>query len=1781
MSQKDKVDTSAYDDIRLTILIAKRNAIFEVVQKIYDLSSNIHKDAARRESFLDESANVDSLRDSFEKILDEYNERLLEVDPSGKPDYKSYVAFESLFSRIKRLRTECVQQSQPSTSFDTKNILAPNKGAATLPPIELMTFSGDIRSWPLFYASFKSTVHDNPSLTAAEKLYYLLGKLTGKAQTVCAGITPSAENYQLILQALIDKYEDKRMLASTYLNQIFDFKPLQSASAANFDLFTENFTSAVRALNNLKLNNLTDLILLHIALKRLDSDTVRAFELSTSSKIPDFEDLVEFIKVRAKILERTQSIPGSLSGRQNNNNNTRRSNNVNNSVSAPKYQAYVSTVNSNSRCLCTNIVHQNLFKCSEFNKMTPQERFNCVKDKNACVNCLSINHRVSNCSSNINCRVCKMKHHTMLHFKRENPGHPPAASAPSAVPRHAPAECAAPAPPASPQLAAAAAPRQDVALCATYNALDSNNLSCLPTQTAPARSKQTTVLLSTAQVVAYDNNGVLHIIRALLDSGSQSHFITKECCDRLGIQLPDTERTIVKGFGGTEKVIKSNLIDLKIFSRFNSNVCFNISSLVVDQVTDLLPTAMVDNSVLSHLAGLPLADKSFGVPNKVDVLIGASLFPHLFLPDVVHSSRDSSAPSALHTVLGYVVMGTAPTIPTFFNHQALTCCHAQEPVAIDSLVRRFWELEELHSTPPAQHPADVECEEFYKATTTRDPVTGRYVVGLPFNEDVYSLGNSLEIARKRFMCLERKLEASPKLRSAYDDVIKDYLDKDYIAPAPHYESRDPEPIYVIPHHGVVREDKTSTRLRIVMDASCKTSTGRSLNDILHPGPNLQGDLFKILLNFRLFAVAMTADCRQQFLQIIMREADRRYQCFLYRFSPQDPLVLYQFNRVCFGLTSSPYHALRTVRQLIDDDGAKYPLASRVASSSLYMDDLAFSLPDESEAVSASQQLIELFKGARWDLVKWNSNSQFVLNNLPASYKLRNDVEFDKSVQHKILGLHWSIEDDSFYFKISIPDNDTCTKRSILSTVARLWDIMGFVAPTVVYAKLLIKQLWLLHLDWDDVPPPSIIKMWKQFCTELPSLNELRIPRHVGAFENSVITLLGFSDASENAYGAVVYLHVSTVAGNTVQLVCAKTKVAPTKPVSIARLELCGAVLMSKLLRAVLDNYSHRFPIKTFAFIDSKVALYWIKSSPHRWQTFVANRVVQITDNISADSFFHVAGVENPADILSRGITPHKLISHPLWLHGPEWASLDPSQWPLKTLDGESITNIPEEKVLTHTVSAPVTHCVLYELASRISSWSKLLRVIVYVCRFAKLLPRRDSVVITATEIELAENKILRSLQAKHFAGDYLNIKTDKNCSPVLMHLRPFIDNGLIRVGGRLSNAALEYAQTHPVILPRNDHVVNLIIDYYHAKHLHAGPELLMSLLRQKFWILSARRIVRRRVHLCNTCFRLKPRPTYPLMADLPDSRTRQVVKAFTHTGCDYAGPIAYTPVRRRGIRSEKAYFCIFTCLTTRAVHLEVVTDLSTPTFLAAFKRFLSRRGPVQCMYSDNGTNFKGANSYLRDLYKFLNEYHKRLDQECAESRIQWKFVCPRSPHHAGAWESLVKVVKSHLFRVIGQQLLSYEELNTILVQIECLLNSRPLTVLSSDPAEPTALTPSHFLNTSPLLSLPAPAVDSDSVSLAQRHSLLDNLVQSFWARWRMEYLHSLQVRQKWNTSSTPVTPGTVVVVIDDNAPPLSWPLAIVEKVHPSKDGVVRVVTVRNARGTYLRPVVRLCPLPQQ
>lgn len=270
-------------------------------------------------------------------------------------------------------------------------------------------------------------------------------------------------------------------------------------------------------------------------------------------------------------------------------------------------------------------------------------------------------------------------------------------------------------------------------------------------------------------------------------------------------------------------------------------------------------------------------------------------------------------------------------------------------------------------------------------------------------------------------------------------------------------------------------------------------------------------------------------------------------------------------------------------------------------------------------------------------------------------------------------------------------------------------------------------------------------------------------------------------------------------------------------------------------------------------------------------------------------------------------------------------------------------------------------------------------------------------------------------------------------------------------------------------------------------------------------------------------------------------------------------------------------------MVVRAVHVELTTDLSTSSFLSAFKRFLARRGAVSVMYSDNAKTFLGAKNSLSDVYTLLNsdEFNKSLSDELSANRIVWKFNPPRSPHFGGNFEIFVKAFKGHLHRTIGSQLLTYEEMLTVLTQIESVINSRPLTLLSEDPSEPTALTPAHFLMTAPLKHLPACVVSDEPAHLLKRYALLDQMIQSFSKRWKLQYLHLLQSRGKWNTPSNPVTIGSIVLIITDNVSPLSWPLGVIVATHAGSDGICRVASVKTATGVYKRPVVRLCVLPTQ
>ncbi|GFV15868.1 integrase catalytic domain-containing protein [Trichonephila clavipes] len=565
-----------------------------------------------------------------------------------------------------------------------------------------------------------------------------------------------------------------------------------------------------------------------------------------------------------------------------------------------------------------------------------------------------------------------------------------------------------------------------------------------------------------------------------------------------------------------------------------------------------------------------------------------------------------------------------------------------------------------------------------------------------------------------------------------------------------------------------------------------------------------------------------------------------------------------------------------------------------------------------------------------------------------------------------------------------------------------------------------------------------------------------------------------------------------------------------KPQSLTRLELCSALLLANLLQATLPTLT--VPIsETFAWSDSKITLAWLKSEPRRGQPFVANRVAQIQELTPNVHWNFVSGLENPADCGTRGIPRTKLEKYNLWFNGPDW--LRSSTFPIGKFAEQLQEHMSAEAkrtpklILLNVVDATFKA----EFFQKFSSWNKWKRVVAHCLRFVKncslsAYKRRKSFLTTA-ELSEAEKGIVKFIQRDHFSMEvsYLSAGKQLPSTNKLIPLTPFYDDsGIIRVGGRLKNSILADSQKHSILLPKTDHIMNLIISDYHLKLLHAGPQLLEAALREKFWIRSARDAVRR--------------------VSLPSS-------VFQRTGIDFAGPFLIPSSKGRGSRNTKCYICVFVCLATKAVHLEVVSDLTSKAFLACLKRFVTRRGKPLEIFCDQGTNFYGASRDLRKEFRQLMK-EDAVHQFLVTDNITFHFNPPSAPHFGGIWEATVKSFKFHLNRVVGFTSLTFEELSTL----SCL-NSRTLCVLSSSPDDPCVLAPGHFLIGKALTAIPQPTVPDD-LHRCHRWRLLTRMTQHFWNRWSSEYLTLLQSRSKWRIVQKNLDIGDLVLIKHDNSPPL-------------------------------------------
>lgn len=644
-------------------------------------------------------------------------------------------------------------------------------------------------------------------------------------------------------------------------------------------------------------------------------------------------------------------------------------------------------------------------------------------------------------------------------------------------------------------------------------------------------------------------------------------------------------------------------------------------------------------------------------------------------------------------------------------------------------------------------------------------------------------------------------------------------------------------------------------------------------------------------------------------------------------------------------------------------------------------------------------------------------------------------------------------------------------------------------------------------------------------------------------------------ASSTAYAAVIFLRCVDEEKVSLHLLAAKSRVAPLKQLTIPRLELLAALIGVRLAASIKAGLQVDFDCHFWT--DSSTVLSWIGRN-EEWGTFVYNRIAEIRLTTSVEMWHHVPGTMNPADLPSRGCSA-KQLKESRWWEGPKWLYGDPDTWPSGnfTCNEEEISQERKKQLVTTLVNLPDKRMTLEDWhLNHFSKHLKTVRMMAWIRRYVQNLrcPGGYRGELTTAEIDVAEMFIFQLIQSESFKG----LKDNR-----LSTLNPFEDeNGVIRLKTRVSARKDTEQFRYPVVLPPNHPMVVKIIFDAHVKSCHVGTQGLMSILREKYWILGGRRVIRSTISKCVVCKRYNSKPFGADVPPLPLDRVRDAA-AFEVTGVDFAGPLF--------LKNElKVWICLFTCAVYRAVHLELCTSLSTINFLQAFRRFVSRRGRPRIIYSDNGTNFVGSDNAFKNL-----NWNKIAEISSTE-RIIWRFNPPSAPWWGGFWERLVGVLKRLLRKTLGRASLNYEELLTVLCDCESIINSRPLTYMSSEPGDLQPLTPEMFLREQQGSGLP----DCDAIdrkSLCKRVQYLRKIRDDLRCRFRSEYLGQLKFFRK-NAPHRTVKIGEIVLIGNDQEKRLDWPLGMVSELVPGRDGQIRLVKLTTARGQLMRPIQRLFPL---
>ena len=1117
-----------------------------------------------------------------------------------------------------------------------------------------------------------------------------------------------------------------------------------------------------------------------------------------------------------------------------------------------------------------------------------------------------------------------------------------------------------------------------------------------------------------------------------------------------------------------------------------------------------------------------------------------------------------------------------------FNLPDPVPCYTTYLDELNKALEKMWKIEEM----PSDHVKGLTREENMAVEKIEQNLHfneehGRFETALLFKEEPL-LRNNYDRALARFNSLQRSLLKNEELKVAYTSAINEFINNGVVELINDENAAEKErnDLFYLPHRAVYDPSRTSTQCRVVFDASAKTATGHSLNSFLLSGPPLQLDITALAMRFRARKIVLVGDISKMFLNIDVREADRNYLRFLWKETHESgPPRVYRFSTLIFGATDSPFQAITCLQKLVASQLADPELteidrkACDVILHDTYVDDISTGGNTVEETLSLMNGVQKLLNQAHFFVKKWKTNSSELLQKIPEADRapikesLANNVLIDEqdgsqiiSDNSKMLGLSWEPENDHIYFDHSSLDQENNdTKTAVASLLAKIYDPLGLVSPFVLKARQVLKKTHQLKLGWKQKLPEELIPEWHEWVDQIKDLTPLQFPRYIMINENSELHV--FSDASVNGYGAAAYVRNRTKNGYESQLLIARSKITPVKEQTIPRLELIAALLAAKLAQSISQELKISRQ-NIFCWSDSEIVLFWLQKKPDTLIPFIANRIEKIQQhNFSPFSYINTS--ENPADIASRGCNATEL-NVSLWMHGPSFLQKSFDEWPAQKHDFSHVDQrlgVKKQRVfnfssITMRLKRPSTSRRLpteIPLEEYYSSYSKLLKHTANLFRFLDFWQHK-----TFHKAQNFEEKDYASQALQFWVKNAQNAAFPKECTTLnktenlasnspLKTLSPVMDEkGMMRVGGRLAFSHLSEETKHPIILPKEHRFTHLLIKHAHETNMHMGTDWVHQFLRQKYWIISSRQLIKSILKKCVVCAKQQGKRGEQQMAQLPPPRVNPQ-PPFSHVGIDYTGQLTLKTAGRDTV----GYIVVFTCLTTRAVHLELVESGQTKEFIAALKRMIGSKGTPTDIYSDHALIFQKTKGLLESRQREVNFLPS----------VRWHLSTEAAPHTGGVWERIVQVIKRPLRKVLGKQRLNYTEMLTLCKEVEGIVNDRPLAPTSADSME--AITPSMLMLGRKIRSCPGweerdgPAEQTAETQLAARNQLISKL----WQAWMKEYCLSLQNMHKWYTRKPNLSVGDLVLVEKQPLNRSQWPLARVQEIHRSRDGLVRKVTL--------------------